>query len=288
MIITGSIKELRAILHDIRGQKRTIGLVPTMGNLHQGHISLLEMARQESHFVVTSIFVNPLQFGPKEDLNAYPRTPQEDEEALIRAGCDLLFAPNAEEMYPDGLHGRCSVSAPEVANGLCGENRPGHFEGVATVVSKLLNIVQPDVAVFGQKDYQQLAVIRALTQDLNFPTRVLGAPTVRASDGLALSSRNGYLNTAERNTAPLLYENLKRIVEAIELGENNFTKLIRDTRAVLEQAGFKLDYLAICSAQTLQAALPTDKELVVLAAAFLGKTRLIDNLECHRPATHSC
>jgi len=286
MIITGSIEELRAILHDIRRQNRPIGLVPTMGNLHQGHLSLLEMARQESHFVVTSIFVNPLQFGPKEDLQAYPRTPQEDKETLIRARCDLLFAPSAEEMYPNGLHGRCSVSVPEVSNGLCGESRPGHFEGVATVVSKLLNIVQPDVAVFGQKDYQQLAVIRALTQDLNFPTRVLGAPTVRAPDGLALSSRNGYLNAAERSTAPLLYENLKRIVKTIEQGEQNFSDLIRDTGAVLEQAGFNLDYLDIRSARTLQAAVPTDRDLVVLVAAFLGKTRLIDNLECHRPAMY--
>lgn len=202
MIITGSIEELRTILHSIREQNRPIGLVPTMGNLHQGHLSLLEMARRESGFVVTSIFVNPLQFGPREDLQAYPRTPREDRETLARAGCDLLFIPGTEEMYPNGLHSHCSVSVLEVSKDLCGNSRPGHFEGVATVVSKLFNIVQPNVAIFGQKDYQQLAVIRAMAQDLNFPVRILGAPTVRAADGLALSSRNGYLSPAERNIAP--------------------------------------------------------------------------------------
>ncbi|HBO4965602.1 MULTISPECIES: pantoate--beta-alanine ligase [Pseudomonadaceae] len=283
MIITGSIEELRAILHGIRKQNRSIGLVPTMGNLHQGHLSLLETARRESHFVVTSIFVNPLQFGPKEDLQAYPRTPQEDRDTLARAGCDLLFAPNTEEMYPNGLSSHCSVSVPGVSEGLCGESRPGHFEGVATVVSKLFNIVQPDIAVFGQKDYQQLAVIRAMVQDLNVPIRVLGAPTVRAPDGLALSSRNGYLSPSERSIAHLLYENLKRMVETIERGGQDFSALIQSAGAALEQAGFNLDYLDIRSARTLQAATATDQELVILVAAFLGRTRLIDNQECRRP-----
>ncbi|HHM5199428.1 TPA: pantoate--beta-alanine ligase [Pseudomonas aeruginosa] len=284
MIITGSIEELRTILHSIRGQNRPIGLVPTMGNLHQGHLSLLEMARRESGFVVTSIFVNPLQFGPREDLQAYPRTPREDRETLARAGCDLLFIPGTEEMYPNGLHSHCSVSVPEVSKDLCGNSRPGHFKGVATVVSKLFNIVQPNVAIFGQKDYQQLAVIRAMAQDLNFPVRILGAPTVRAADGLALSSRNGYLSPAERNIAPLLYENLKRMVATIKRGEKDLSALIQSTGTALEQAGFNLDYLDIRSARTLQAAAATDQDLVILIAAFLGKTRLIDNLECRRPA----
>ncbi|KSQ25070.1 pantoate--beta-alanine ligase [Pseudomonas aeruginosa] len=283
MITTGSIEELRAILHDIRRQNSTIGLVPTMGNLHHGHLSLLETARRESHFVVTSIFVNPLQFGPKEDLQAYPRTPQEDRETLARAGCDLLFAPDTEEMYPNGLYSHCSVSVPGISESLCGESRPRHFEGVATVISKLFNIVQPNIAVFGQKDYQQLAVIRTLARGLNFPVRVLGAPTVRAPDGLALSSRNGYLSPAERNIAPLLYTNLKRMVETIEQGEQDFSALIQSTGTALEQAGFNLDYLDIRSARTLQAATATDQELVIMVAAFLGKTRLIDNLECRRP-----
>ncbi|MCY1262281.1 Pantothenate synthetase [compost metagenome] len=280
MITTDSIQTLRAALQKARGQRRRIGLVPTMGNLHEGHISLLEMARQESEFIVTSLFVNPLQFGPQEDLQSYPRTPSADQKALSRAGCSVLFAPSVKEMYPDGLSNHCSVIVPGISRGLCGDSRPGHFEGVATVVTKLFNIVQPDVAVFGQKDYQQLAVIRALTKDLNLATRILAAPTVRAPDGLALSSRNGYLAPAERDIAPLLYRCIRQIADAIEQGDRDFPSLIKAGKSMLARAGFRLDYLEIRAAHTLELPAQQDKSLVILVAAFIGNTRLIDNLEC--------
>ncbi|GLZ84365.1 pantothenate synthetase [Metapseudomonas resinovorans] len=280
MITTDSIQTLRAALQKARGQRKRIGLVPTMGNLHEGHISLLEMARQESEFIVTSLFVNPLQFGPQEDLQSYPRTPSADQKALSRAGCSVLFAPSVKEMYPDGLRNHCSVIVPGISRGLCGDSRPGHFEGVATVVTKLFNIVQPDVAVFGQKDYQQLAVIRALTKDLNLATRILAAPTIRAPDGLALSSRNGYLTPAERDIAPLLHRCIRQIADAIEQGDRDFPSLIKDGKNMLEQAGFRLDYLEIRTTQTLEMPAQQDKSLVILVAAFIGNTRLIDNLEC--------
>jgi pantoate--beta-alanine ligase len=287
MITTDSIQTLRAALQKARGQRKRIGLVPTMGNLHEGHISLLEMARQESEFIVTSLFVNPLQFGPQEDLQSYPRTPSADQKALSRAGCSVLFAPSVKEMYPDGLRNHCCVIVP-ISRGLCGDSRPGHFEGVATVVTKLFNIVQPDVAVFGQKDYQQLAVIRALTNDLNLATRILAAPTIRAPDGLALSSRNGYLAPAERDIAPLLYRCIRQIAGAIERGERDFPSLIKDGKSMLQKAGFRLDYLEIRAARTLEPPAQQDKSLVILVAAFIGNTRLIDNLECRLCSESHC
>lgn len=280
MITTDSIQTLRVALQKARDQKKRIGLVPTMGNLHEGHISLLEMARRESDFIVTSLFVNPMQFGPQEDLKSYPRTPSADQKALSRAGCSVLFAPSVKEMYPNGLSNHCSVVVPGVSRGLCGESRPGHFEGVATVVTKLLNIVQPDIAVFGQKDYQQLAVIRALTKDLSFATRIFAAPTIRAPDGLALSSRNGYLTPTERNKAPLLHCCIRQIAEAIEQGEHDYPSLIEDGKRILEGAGFRLDYLEVRAAGTLEPPTPQDKSLIILVAASIGNTRLIDNLEC--------
>ncbi|NWL81036.1 pantoate--beta-alanine ligase [Pseudomonas taiwanensis] len=288
MITTDSIQTLRAALQKARGQRKRIGLVPTMGNLHEGHISLLEMARQESEFIVTSLFVNPLQFGPQEDLQSYPRTPSADQKALSRAGCSVLFAPSVKEMYPDGLRNHCCVIVPGISRGLCGDSRPGHFEGVATVVTKLFNIVQPDVAVFGQKDYQQLAVIRALTNDLNLATRILAAPTIRAPDGLALSSRNGYLAPAERDIAPLLYRCIRQIAGAIERGERDFPSLIKDGKSMLQKAGFRLDYLEIRAARTLEPPAQQDKSLVILVAAFIGNTRLIDNLECRLCSESHC
>ncbi|BAN48483.1 pantoate--beta-alanine ligase [Metapseudomonas resinovorans] len=283
MITTDSIQTLLKALQNARDQKKRIGLVPTMGNLHEGHISLLELARRESDFVVTSLFVNPMQFGPQEDLQSYPRTPSADQKALSRAGCAALFAPSVKEMYPNGLSNHCSVLVPGVSGGLCGESRPGHFQGVATVVTKLFNIVQPDIAVFGQKDYQQLAVIRAFTQDLNFATRILAAPTFRAPDGLALSSRNGYLSPVERDIAPLLYRCIRQIAEAVEQGERDYASLIKDGKTMLEGAGFRMDYLEIRAARTLEAPAQQDKSLVILVAAFIGTTRLIDNIECCLP-----
>ena len=200
-----TVRELRAAVARARSEGKRIGFVPTMGNLHSGHVALITKATQRVDFVVASIFVNPLQFGAGEDLDKYPRTLAADQEKLLEAGCSLLFAPTVEEMYPDGMAGQTRVSVPQLSEGLCGASRPGHFEGVATVVSKLFNMVQPDLAIFGQKDYQQLAVIRALVHDLNMPIQIIGEPTVRAADGLALSSRNGFLSEEQRAVAPVVY-----------------------------------------------------------------------------------
>jgi len=261
-----------------RGEGKRIAFVPTMGNLHSGHIALIAKASQRADFVVASIFVNPLQFGAGEDLDKYPRTLAADQEKLLEAGCHLLFAPTVEEMYPDGMAGQTRVSVPQLSEGLCGASRPGHFEGVATVVSKLFNMVQPDLAIFGQKDFQQLAVIRALVHDLNMPIQIIGEPTVRADDGLALSSRNGFLDEQQRATAPVVYRTLSAMAEAIKQGERDYPALIAAQRQALENAGLRTDYLEVRHALTLRPATAQDRDLVILVAAFLGSTRLIDNL----------
>ena len=220
-----TLRELRAAVTHARNAGKRIGFVPTMGNLHAGHATLVTRAAEQADFVVASIFVNPLQFGAGEDLDKYPRTLAADQEKLLVAGCNLLFAPTVDEMYPDGMTVQTRVSVPQLSEGLCGASRPGHFEGVATVVSKLFNMVQPDLAVFGQKDYQQLAVIRAMVRDLNMPIQIIGEPTVRAEDGLALSSRNGYLTEEQRAIAPVLYRSLRHIAAAIDNGDRDFAKL---------------------------------------------------------------
>ncbi|WP_296259556.1 MULTISPECIES: pantoate--beta-alanine ligase [unclassified Pseudomonas] len=273
-----TVHELRAAVARARGEGQRIALVPTMGNLHSGHIALVTKAAQRADFVVASIFVNPLQFGPNEDLATYPRTLAADQERLLQAGCHLLFTPTVEEMYPHGMADQTIVRVPVVSEGLCGGSRPGHFDGVSTVVSKLFNMVQPDIAVFGQKDFQQLAVVSALVRDLNMPIQIIGEPTARAADGLALSSRNGYLTDAERTTAPALYRVIRQIGEALSHGAHNHEQLLADGRQQLEAAGFRPDYLEIRQAITLRPATAGDEDLVVLGAAFLGKTRLIDNL----------
>ncbi|WP_223470896.1 MULTISPECIES: pantoate--beta-alanine ligase [unclassified Pseudomonas] len=273
-----TVRELRAAVARARGEGKRIAFVPTMGNLHSGHVALVTKAAQRADFVVASIFVNPLQFGAGEDLDKYPRTLAADQEKLLQAGCHLLFAPSVEEMYPDGMAGQTRVSVPQLSEGLCGASRPGHFEGVATVVSKLFNMVQPDLAVFGQKDYQQLAVIRALVHDLNMPIQIIGEPTVRAEDGLALSSRNGFLSPDQRAVAPVVYRVLSQIAEAIKQGRRDFPALIGEQLKQLEAAGLRPDYLEIRHAKTLRPALSEDRDLVILVAAFLGTTRLIDNL----------
>lgn len=219
-----TVRELRAAVARARSEGKRIGFVPTMGNLHSGHVALITKATQRVDFVVASIFVNPLQFGAGEDLDKYPRTLLADQEKLLEAGCDLLFAPTVEEMYPDGMAGQTRVSVPQLSEGLCGASRPGHFEGVATVVSKLFNMVQPDLAIFGQKDFQQLAVIRALVHDLNMPIQIIGEPTVRAADGLALSSRNGFLSEEHRAVAPVVYRTLSEIADSIKQGERDFPR----------------------------------------------------------------
>lgn len=283
-----TVAALRQELKQARAQNLSIGFVPTMGNLHDGHIQLIHRAKKHADVVVASIFVNPLQFGPTEDLDKYPRTLAADQEKLMAAGCTLLFAPTVQDMYPHGQSEQTRVQVPQVSEGLCGASRPGHFTGVATVVCKLFNMVQPDVAVFGEKDFQQLAVIRHMVRDLEIPIEILGQPTARAADGLALSSRNGYLSPEERNTAPLLYQSLQRMAQAIRDGQRDYQALCDTERAQLERAGFKPDYLEVRDALSLRPLLGHEDQAkpVILVAAVLGKTRLIDNLCVDVDPTH--
>lgn len=273
-----TVRELRAAVAQARAEGKQIALVPTMGNLHAGHAALVEKASQRADFVVASIFVNPMQFGPAEDLDKYPRTLQADQQRLIDAGCHLLFHPDVEEMYPGGMGEQTRITVPGVSEGLCGASRPGHFEGVATVVAKLFNMVQPDLAVFGQKDFQQLAVIRTLVRDLNMPIQIIGEPTVRTDSGLALSSRNGYLSDEQRDTATVLYRSLQDIALAIQAGRRDLSELIAHAQRQHADAGLRADYLEVREAQSLREVSAGDRELVVLVAAYLGNTRLIDNL----------
>jgi pantoate--beta-alanine ligase len=273
-----TVRELRAAVARARSEGKRIGLAPTMGNLHSGHAALITKAAQRADFVVATIFVNPLQFGPNEDLATYPRTLAADQEKLLQAGCHLLFTPTVEEMYPHGMNDQTIVSVPVLSEGLCGASRPGHFDGVATVVSKLFNMVQPDLAVFGEKDFQQLTVIRALVRDLNMPIQIIGEPTVRDTDGLALSSRNGYLTPEQRAVAPTLYQVITRIGAAIRGGDRDFARLLETGKRDLQAQGLRPDYLEVREAAQLRPATAEDTDLVILAAAFLGTTRLIDNL----------
>ena len=278
MLTEHSVAELRKRIARWRDIGQKVALVPTMGNLHSGHIALVKQARQLADRVVVSIFVNPMQFGPQEDFAAYPRTPDADKLQLAVAGTDLLFTPEVEEMYPGGMDKVSRVEVPAFDGILDGAARPGHFTGVATVVSKLFNMVQPDVAIFGEKDYQQLQVIRRMTADLCMPVQVLGHPTVREADGLAMSSRNQYLTKAERAQAPLLRRVLSETGALLRDGSKDFAGLQRQARSRLEEGGFRPDYVEVCNADTLAPAMPDDRRLVVLAAAWLGKARLIDNL----------
>ena len=271
MEIISSMAALRARLQS----ETSTAFVPTMGNLHAGHLSLAELARQHGRCVVASIFVNPLQFGPSEDYAKYPRTLQDDC-AKLEGLADLVFAPDAGELYP--VQQQVFVEPPPLANELCGAFRPGHFKGVATVVLKLFNIVQPQVAVFGRKDYQQLAVIRALTEQLNLPLRIVAGETARAPDGLALSSRNGFLSAAERAQAVRLYRNLEYLGNAVADGNRDYAALEEAARADLEAHGWRVDYVSVRNAADLSPAEGGNAELVALAAAWLGNTRLIDNI----------
>jgi pantoate--beta-alanine ligase len=248
-----------------------------MGNLHSGHISLIDLARQHGDQIVTSIFVNPLQFGVGEDFNRYPRTLEADCAQLETAGCDIVFAPDANEMYPEAQ--TFSVQPP-LANELCGAFRPGHFQGVATVVLKLFNMVQPRYAAFGKKDYQQLFILKGLVRQFNLPIIMLEGETGRAEDGLALSSRNGFLSEIERAEAPRLYQMLRGAAQRIETGDTRFTDIEHTASEELNQNGWRVDYVAVRSQASLQSPKPDEQDLVILAAAHLGRTRLIDNLEC--------
>ena len=271
-------RDLRDVVSGWKRAGERVALAPTMGNLHQGHAELVRHARSVADRVVVSIFVNPLQFGPNEDFAQYPRTPQEDTALLTSLGADLLFAPEVQDMYPHGQTTTTRVQVPELSKTLCGEFRPGHFDGVATVVTKLLNLVQPAIALFGEKDFQQLAIIRRTVDDLCMPIEIKGVPTVREADGLAMSSRNRYLTPAERSVAPTIFAELSRARDAVRSGGRDYTVLEVRGREALQKAGFKVDYFAIRDASTLQAPQSTSEELVILTAARLSKARLIDNL----------
>lgn len=273
------VSDLHTELAEWRRRRETIALVPTMGNLHSGHLSLVERARQLGECVVVSVFVNPLQFGPNEDFQRYPRTLEADSKLLREAGVDLLFAPAVADVYPAGYPPLTTVRVGgTLTEILDGHFRPGHFEGVATVVNILFNLVRPDVAVFGEKDWQQLQVIRRMAADLGMPLRIAGAQTLRDVDGLALSSRNQYLNAQERVLAPQLYAALAAIGEGIQAGRRDFAALCTEQRAALESAGFRPQYLEV-RAPDLGMPQADAHAFTVLAAAHLGKTRLIDNLQ---------
>ena len=271
-----TIQGLTASLAPARTTKKLIGFVPTMGNLHEGHLTLERAAKKICDVVVVSIFVNPIQFGAGEDFDSYPRTLEQDSRLLADVGCDIIFAPSVDQMY--GKQPRLTnISVSQITNDLCGQSRPGHFDGVAVVVTKLFNIVQPDYAFFGQKDYQQLAVIRQLVQDLNIPLEVIGVPIVRAADGLALSSRNGYLSEEQRSIAPKIYQLLKQA--EVGLGEGqSLSQVLANISTELTQAGFVVDYVE-ARQPNLQPIEEFDRDLVLFIAAKLGSTRLIDNLQ---------
>jgi pantoate--beta-alanine ligase len=276
-----TLRELRAFL-DSRADQR-VAFVPTMGNLHAGHCQLVSIAKSQADIVVVSIFVNPLQFGVNEDFGKYPRTLQADCEQLQLVGADVVFAPSVEEIYPDfdgqDLQQQVIVQPPPLANGLCGASRPGHFVGVATVVTKLFHMVKPQLVVFGKKDYQQLMVIRALVRQLNFDIEIIGAETMRESSGLAMSSRNGYLTAEQKTQAAQLYAQLQQVRDALKNGRRDYAALCAEAEVALNQQGWQVDYVEIRAQQLLTAPSVDDVELVVLAAAKLGNTRLIDNCE---------
>ncbi len=273
-----NLQQLRAAISRARSEGKRIAFVPTMGNLHAGHVALIQHATERADFVVASIFVNPLQFGANEDLDSYPRTLVADQSKLLEAGCNLLFTSDAQDMYPQGMAQQTIVSVPGVSTGLCGGSRPGHFDGVATIVCKLLNMVQPDIALFGEKDFQQLAVIRKMVADLNMPVQIFGVPIVRDHDGLALSSRNGYLSAQQRAAAPALQQCLQALKAQIKNGRRDYAMLFEQFDTDLQAAGFRLDYVELRDALSLQPAAVDSTQLVLLAAAYLGSTRLIDNL----------
>ncbi len=277
------IAELRETVTRWRLARESIAFVPTMGNLHMGHASLMSAAHLHGRRVISSIFVNPMQFGPADDFSAYPRTPDDDSNLLREYGVDALFHPTVEEMYPEGSVGSTIVDVPGLTDILCGAFRPGHFQGVATVVVKLLSLVQPDVAIFGEKDFQQLTVIRRVVDDLNLPVKIVGAPTVRAEDGLALSSRNRYLSAAERAIAPAIYRALDQARRRLESGDTDYAGMQQAGLDAMARAGIRPEYFEVRAAARLAKPTGSEVELVVLAAGRLGKARLIDNIQCTAP-----
>lgn len=273
-----TVAEIRAALKKERLQDKKIAFVPTMGNLHDGHMSLIKRARKEGDVVVASIFVNPMQFSANEDLERYPKTLAEDKIVLEADGCDYLFAPDALEMYPDGKRSQTQIEVMGLSDILCGATRPGHFVGVATVVTKLFNIVQPDCAIFGNKDFQQLKVIEDMVRDLSSNVEIIGVDIARNENGLALSSRNGYLTETERNIAPVIYQTLLWAKDQLVEKRLSHDDIREQAQQKLETAGFKRDYFEIRAQDNLQIPSEEEKSLVILAAAYLGNARLIDNL----------
>jgi len=279
------IKEIKKVtdlcfeLAEIRKSKKKISLVPTMGNLHEGHLSLIKYAQNISDYTVVSIFVNPTQFVAGEDFDEYPRTLDSDIESISKLNVDLVFVPDTEEIYPVNDQASIEVPVSELESIHCGKYRPGHFRGVATVVSKLFDMVKPDIAIFGEKDYQQLLIIRSLVKSLFLPIEIIGLPTVREKSGLAMSSRNNYLSQSDRQRAPMLQECIKTTIKSIKNGVIDYVYLEKEAKFFLEKAGFKIDYYSICDLDTLRA--PINENLVILAAVWLGETRLIDNARVH-------
>ena len=274
-----SLNTLRELRQSWRSAGHTVAFVPTMGNLHDGHLDLVKQAKVLADKVVVSIFVNPMQFGANEDLDAYPRTLDADRSKLEALGVDALFFPAVDDVYPRGLSEQTFVEVPGISDLLCGASRPGHFRGVATIVCKLFNMVQPDVACFGEKDFQQLQVIRTMVEDLSMPINIVGVPTRRQEDGLAMSSRNGYLSAEQRTTATQIYAAMEQMRAAICARQDSYADIERKASQSLMAAGLKPEYVTIRNARNLQPAEPGDYQLVILMAAFMGTTRLIDNMQ---------
>ncbi|ACA88062.1 pantoate--beta-alanine ligase [Shewanella woodyi] len=277
MITTQEIQQIREQIRTWRTKGETIAFVPTMGNLHLGHITLIKEAAKRADHVVASIFVNPMQFGANEDLDAYPRTLEADKLALSDAGAELLFTPTPDIIYPKGMEQQTYVEVPKIGDQLCGASRPGHFRGVATVVCKLFNIVQPDIALFGRKDFQQLMIIKTMVEDLSLPIEIVGIDTIRETSGLAMSSRNGYLSTAQKSQAAVLKQTMDQISSAVKQGAS-LDLAIENGKQALIDSGFTPDYLELRNAKDLSLVTDGQDELVILAAAYMGNTRLIDNL----------
>ncbi len=288
MQVIHTIKQLREVILACKEAGKKIAFVPTMGNLHAGHLQLVSLAQTKAEIMVCSIFVNPLQFGDGEDFDKYPKTLKDDTRQLQLLGCDIVFAPSVDEMYPGSFNAgsdagkagvmQSQIVVPGISDILEGASRPGHFTGVATVVGKLFNMVQPDLAVFGEKDYQQLLVIKRFVNELCFPVEILSHPIVREENGLAMSSRNGYLNTEQKQQAAALYQTLQSVAQKLQSGSQDYPQLEQEAVKQLQQAGFKPDYIQIRNTDLSQ---PTSdsKQLVILAAAWLGNTRLIDNIQ---------
>lgn len=279
MIVIHDLKALRIQISTWKRAGQTIALVPTMGNLHAGHLSLIEKAKQFADKIVVSIFVNPIQFGKGEDYERYPSTLEEDSNKLKEINLDLLFAPDLQQLYPGGTADDTRVTVPDLSDILCGAYRPGHFSGVATVVSKLFINIQPDVALFGEKDYQQLLIIKRMTEDLCMPVKIEGVSIMREEDGLAMSSRNAYLTGQERETAPLIYQTLVKARERLKTSVENISTIESDAIEELEKSGFKTEYFSIRRSSDLGIPESIDRNYIILTAAWLGKARLIDNIQ---------